>query len=465
MDDVATGFSEGIAVGPDPRAPAAAATLGAADLGTAAWWQRVAARGAPLVERYGPHEVCVTFLWRDPKGSAATSPICRVYADVNSVTDHHSPAPQSLVRLGETDVWCWQVVLPSDWRGSYVLIPVTAAGRAPAFSGSEAEKKQQQRQWWRSIQRHAVADPLNQCIARNDRTVSALHLPDAPDQRAWIAFDRGDAFAPDVPQPFALSWRSARLGTVRTVWLYATGADALPAAMLRPLVLLLDGQRWHEDLPIYGALAAETDCGRLPPAVYALIDAIDGAHRERELGCDRVFWQALQTELLPLIAAQMPHSALAADTVVAGQSLGGLAAVFAALQFPARFGAAASQSGSFWWPRVELLHAPFGQSCARRPGARGELAERVAQSPRAAAPLRVRLDVGRREDVMIDLTETLRAALVDAGHDVVSRDYEGGHDALCWRGALIDALRELLDPAAPRAIHSATHSDIHGDSA
>ncbi len=451
MDEGGAGRSTGNEVAPDPRAARAFAALHAPDAGSADWWRRIADQGTPLVDRLGPNEIGVTFLWRDPHGSAAVSPLRRVYVDVNSVTDHHSPAPQSLARLRGSDVWFWQVVLPSDWRGSYVFIPATAGAVAPALIGDDVEKMQQQRQWWRSIQVHATADPLNPFVARRDGSASALHLADAPAQTAWTAFDRGRDVNTDPSRLQELNWCSARLGTARPVWLYATGTADPSAAALRPLVLLLDGRRWHEDLPIYAALDAETDCGRLPPAVYVLIDAIDSRQRERDLACNPVFWQALQAELLPEVAVTMPHSTRAQDTVVAGQSLGGLGAVYAALQFPERFGAAASQSGSFWWPHVELLHAPFGESCPRRPGARGALAERVASSSRASAPLRVCLDVGRREDVMIDLTESLRDALASAGHDVVCRGYEGGHDALCWRGALVDALARLLAPAGAAA--------------
>ena len=246
-----------------------------------------------------------------------------------------------------------------------------------------------------------------------------------------------------------LQWRSARLGDCRSVWLFATGAANPPAPARRPLVLLLDGSRWQHDLPIHAALAAQTAAGRLPPAVYVLIDAVDGLRRERDLACSAVFWQALQAELLPQVAALAPHSGAADDTVVAGQSLGGLAAVYACLHFGRRFGAALSQSGSFWWPQVELLQAPPGQPCPRRPGARGELARWLAQQPPAAVPRRVFLEVGRREDVMIDLNLSLRDALAAAGHVVAYREYEGGHDALCWRGGLIDGLCQLLAPPQP----------------
>ena len=50
---------------------------------------------------------------------------------------------------------------------------------------------------------------------------------------------------------------------------------------------------------------------------------------------------------------------------------------------------------------------------------------------------------------MIDLNLSLRDALAAAGHVVAYREYEGGHDALCWRGGLIDGLCQLLAPPQP----------------
>ena len=54
-------------------------------------------------------------------------------------------------------------------------------------------------------------------------------------------------------------------------------------------------------------------------------------------------------------AARVAFSERADRTVVAGQSYGGLAAMYAGLHWPARFGRILSQSGSFWWPNVRLV--------------------------------------------------------------------------------------------------------------
>lgn len=412
-------------------APRTAARLAAAEVGQPHWWQALAEAGVPLQEPVSARTVCVTFVWRDPHGDETHSDTRRVYVDVNSVTDHHSPDPQSLARIAGTDAWFWQVELPADWRGSYAFIPVGARQLPPAFEGDAEARNLAQRHWWRSIMDRAIADPLNPLGHRSNwgATLSALHLPQAPDQSAWQAVDAGKTAA-DLARLRQLDWNGRR------VWLYATNPTT---AGPRPRVLLLDGQGWFER-GIAAALDADTARGRLPPADYVLIESLD---REAEFGCRPAFWLALQDDLLPRLDRFAPAGA--AFTAVAGQSLGGLGAMYAGLHWPERFGRVLSQSGSFWWPKVDLLQAPPGEPCARKPGSRGRLAEQlVAGELGRNGRLKVWLEVGSREDVMIDVNDSLCDALRDAGHTVRYRLYEGGHDGLCWRGGLLDGLAWLL---------------------
>ncbi|VDZ87949.1 enterobactin/ferric enterobactin esterase [Lelliottia amnigena] len=133
-------------------------------------------------------------------------------------------------------------------------------------------------------------------------------MPHAPVQPGWNHADT--PFSP----PECIDWHSPRLGNSRRVWIFTTG-DENPAE--RPLAVLLDGQFWAESMPVWSPLAALTQEGQLPPAVYLLIDVIDTAHRSRELPCNADFWLAVQEELLPQIQALTPFSARADRTVVA----------------------------------------------------------------------------------------------------------------------------------------------------
>jgi enterochelin esterase family protein len=401
------------------------------DVGSALWWETVAETGAPLIEDLGA-SARVTFLWRDPGG--VQSALCRVYVDVNSVTNHHSFAPQTLTRWSGTDVWYWQTELPANWHGSYAFIPVMAGHLPPPEQGFQAIRIARQRLWWRGIQQFAVSDELNirpALTTPSGQQLSPLYLPAAPDDALWRS-SLGGASSPQV-------WESQRLGNARKIWFHVTG----PQDADRALVLVLDGQRWAENLGLMPVLDALTEAGRLPPAAYVLIDSLDGETRSCELPCNAEFWLAVQEELLPMAREQMCFTDDPARSVVAGQSFGGLAAMYAGLMWPQRFGCVLSQSGSFWWPKVELLDTG-GDLHARRPGSRGGLMDLVAESK---GPLRVFMEVGQGEGVMQDVNEHQCHALRRLGHDVQFRTFAGGHDWVCWRHGLIDGLSVLLNPA------------------
>ncbi|WP_316044390.1 alpha/beta hydrolase-fold protein [Serratia ficaria] len=125
---------------------------------------------------------------------------------------------------------------------------------------------------------------------------------------------------------------------------------------------------------------------------------------------------------------------------MAGQSYGGLAALYAGLHWPQRFGRVLTQSGSFWWPHLEfVIEARAGQ-----PASVGWLTEQVAQGVGAAAPLTVFQEAGDREEEIAHVNRQMNRALSAAGHRVHYRAVAGGHDAVCWRGGLIDGLKILL---------------------
>ncbi|MRS15454.1 enterochelin esterase [Enterobacteriaceae bacterium RIT691] len=397
-----------------------------AKTGSAAWWEEL---DGPQWQREG--DVChVTFYWRDPAGPARASAIKRVWIYITGVTDHHQKSiPQTLSRLPGTDVWQWQTTLPASWRGSYCFMPSTReddfadALFTDALLTDAPSDSHLLREGWRKLLPNAVADPLNAHSWRGGRghAVSALSLPDAPAQPGWNL--------PDVPYsaPQCIQWQSPRLGNSRRVWIYTTG-DAPD----RPLALLMDGQFWAESMPVWSPLARLTGDRLLPPAVYVLVDAIDTAHRAAELPCNTDFWRALQDELLPQIQQLAPFSERPERTLVAGQSFGGLAAMFAGLNWPARFGCVLSQSGSYWWPS--------------RGDARGAIGEQLSRGELSPQGLRIWLEAGEREPLIFRANQALLQQLQQTQQPLFWRQVDGGHDALCWRGGLTAGLMALWQP-------------------
>ncbi|ATX99163.1 enterochelin esterase [Citrobacter freundii] len=393
-------------------------------MGSEAWWQ---SKKGPEWEREDNGNYRVTFWWRDPQGTEKESAIHRVWVYITGVTDHHQNAtPQSMQRIDGTNVWCWRVSLSANWRGSYCFIPTTRNDIFSSLAVGAAPDRSALREGWRQLLPQAIADPLNPQSWQGGRghAVSALEMPEAPVQPGW---DRPEN--PDSPA-VCLQWRSARLGNTRRVWVFTTGEAQ---AESRPLAIMLDGQFWAQSMPVWPALTSLTHRGHLPPAVYLLIDAIDTTHRSRELPCNADFWLAVQEELLPLVKTTTAFSDDPQRTVVAGQSFGGLSSLYAGLNWPARFGCVLSQSGSYWWP-----HRGGGQD--------GAIVEQLKTGTISAQGLRIVLEAGIREPIIYRANQALYAQLPSAPQSIFWRQVDGGHDALCWRGGLMQGLMTLWQP-------------------
>lgn len=387
----------------------------------------VAVKKGPEWEREDNGNYRVTFWWRDPQGTEKESAIHRVWVYITGVTDHHQNAtPQSMQRIDGTNVWCWRVSLSANWRGSYCFIPTTRNDIFSSLAVGAAPDRSALREGWRQLLPQAIADPLNPQSWQGGRghAVSALEMPEAPVQPGW---DRPEN--PDSPA-VCLQWRSARLGNTRRVWVFTTGEAQ---AESRPLAILLDGQFWAQSMPVWPALTSLTHRGHLPPAVYLLIDAIDTTHRSRELPCNADFWLAVQEELLPLVKTTTAFSDDPQRTVVAGQSFGGLSSLYAGLNWPARFGCVLSQSGSYWWP-----HRGGGQD--------GAIVEQLKTGTISAQGLRIVLEAGIREPIIYRANQALYAQLPSAPQSIFWRQVDGGHDAICWRGGLMQGLMTLWQP-------------------
>ena len=393
-------------------------------MGSEAWWQ---SKKGPEWEREDNGNYRVTFWWRDPQGTEKESAIHRVWVYITGVTDHHQNAtPQSMQRIDGTNVWCWRVSLSANWRGSYCFIPTTRNDIFSSLAVGAAPDRSELREGWRQLLPQAIADPLNPQSWQGGRghAVSALEMPEAPVQPGW---DRPEN--PDSPA-VCLQWRSARLGNTRRVWVFTTGEAQVES---RPLAILLDGQFWAQSMPVWPALTSLTHRGHLPPAVYLLIDAIDTTHRSRELPCNADFWLAVQEELLPLVKTTTAFSDDPQRTVVAGQSFGGLSSLYAGLNWPARFGCVLSQSGSYWWP-----HRGGHQD--------GAIVEQLKTGTISAQGLRIVLEAGIREPIIYRANQALYAQLPSAPQSIFWRQVDGGHDALCWRGGLMQGLMTLWQP-------------------
>jgi enterochelin esterase family protein len=393
-----------------PRLREPAVALPAPD-GVAEFWADVRRRGTPLVSPdplgSADHRA-VTFLWR---GGPATR---AVQVLPNKLGDPRDPEGNLMEHLPGTDVWHWTLRLRHDWRGTYDLFVDEGDGPAPGTPD-----------YWRRLRTRSRIDPFNpRTLPRrwDGGGVPYTELPAAPRALDWVPRQH---IAHGTLSEHKVT--SARLGDERRVWLYEPPIATGELSKL-PVLVLLDGEHWGPRLGIANLLDNLIADGRVPPLAAVLPDSVDAGTRWAELTCRPEFVGFLADELLPWAAGRLPVTDDPARTVIAGQSLGGLTAAYAAVAAPHRFGNVLAQSGSFWWPV-----GPDAEWLTRQ----------LANSPRL--PVRFRLSFGEQEWVALPAARRLRETLAAAGyHDTSYREFNGGHDYLCWRTELADGLVELL---------------------
>ncbi|MFI1450243.1 alpha/beta hydrolase-fold protein [Streptomyces virginiae] len=333
-----------------------------------------AAAGAPASVPADGGGWVTLFLWR---GSAARIGFESWSPDV------------PLHRWHDTDCWYAEVSMPARLRVTYRFL----------------------------VDGTAYADPFNPAGAGGDRSVAAT--PDAPAQPHW-ATGAGGADAV-LPLPRArIRWASERLGGRRTVRVHPAGGGG-------PVVLLLDGDDWLYLHPAMTAFDSAVAAGEMPPVTLVFLPTRD---REAEFGCRPELWEAVRDELLPLVA----ESGAPADRdrlVVAGQSLGGLSAVYAALEFPDLVSRVACQSASLWWtPEAVKAADPLGGPVG------GSVAARLRERPDLSG-LRIAFDVGEHETRMLPHCALVESLTERAGATVRTSRSASAHDRAGWRQALL----------------------------
>ncbi|EAA4992174.1 TPA: alpha/beta hydrolase-fold protein [Salmonella enterica subsp. enterica serovar Muenchen] len=380
------------------------------------FWREANSLALPLVTAINgaDDEREVTFLWR------AASPLRGVYVRLNRVTDKDNVAKGMMTRLPTTDIWHLTLRLPASYCGSYTMveIPPETPGETVLQLGS------------RFASLVGKADPLNSAPGINVRgnaQESVLALDHAPAQEEWSGCR---AYA---GQLFTSEHRLA--GQRRRVRLYLPD---VPVVQPLGLLVLTDGEIWFDHLGVSAAIDAAIRSGRIAPVAVLGIDNINARERIAILGGRRELVLDIAERLLPALRAKYPERRWAdrTQTVLAGQSLGGVTALMAARHAPESFGLVLSHSPSMWWT-PDNCNRPDHFSAEER----SWVSEHVLSAPSPA--VRMHLCVGSLEGSTVpqvkQLHEKLRAAGVESHYSV----YTGGHDYAWWRGALIDGLRLL----------------------
>jgi enterochelin esterase family protein len=356
----------------------------------------------------------VTFTWTetDPE-QPAVDVLLRLITLADNAHEDGNLEPYLLDR-NDDGVWRTTVQLPPDLRSSYQFCPVRDQ---PVRNNHPDDER------YRAILDLGVTDPSNPVVIGPSTfpslaPASVLELPAALPQ-PWHA-RKSEASAGDVSRH--------ELGASTFSIYTPSGHDDVRETL--PVAILFDARVW---VPI--DIAATFDnliaAGAIPPTVAILVDSIKGATRVESLTRPELFMTFLLDELLPYVAARRAITTEPTRTVLVGQSLGGLAATYAGLHAPERFGLILTQSGAFWW-RGEPPDTIDGSALID--------AYRIS----ARQPVRFFLEAGLLEREILTTNRLLNEVLRERGYDVTSREYSGGHDYACWRGGLADGLIALL---------------------
>lgn len=353
------------------------------------FWNEIRRTGTPIVEEInGTEDVLVTFLLR----SDAAIDNAIVFA---SVLPENNPDRQRLIRLADTDVWFQTYRFHRDVPILYEL------------SDDGPQKLQR--------------DPMNSRFIDGPMGGSVV----LPRERSQPGAFSGNHTAGRVEE---VTFSSKLLGNDRKVAVY------LPSGF-RPghaysLVTVLDEDVFNGPVKLPRILDDLIASRKLQRIVVVMVGNVN---RERELSCNAAFSEMLAKELIPWIKRRFRIQGWS-RTMVAGASLGGLAAACAGLQASNAFDSVIALSASLRW-------RPNGD---REPE---WLARRIAAAP--MVPVRFFIGVGSFETgipreaaspSLLTAARHLRDVLQARGYRFQYREFPGAHEPLSWSLNIGDAL-------------------------
>jgi enterochelin esterase family protein len=358
----------------------------------------------------------VTFTWSEPDPEhPALAVLVRLVALTDYAFDDGDLSPY-LMRPQPGGDWTVTLSLPSTLRSSYQFCPIRDRDLADELLGHDVSEAA----WARVL---AVGEPDPQ----RPPTFAPGTLKGNPGRPPSIVELSGA-----LPQPALRTGVPQGLLTRHEI----AGAQGPPSVVHvhRPaepgpeLAVVFDAKFWlsTDITSMLDHLVADR---AVPPLTTVLVESIHGASRHEGLTHPERFEPFLVEELRPWLTARFGLGA--GPTVLAGQSLGGLTASWAALRRPDLFGRVIISSMAAWWPGD------------RRGGLSGEQVVAAFQAG-PAAPVRFFLEAGSQERELLASVRTFHAVLAAKGYDVSYREYEGGHDIACWRGGLADGLAALM---------------------
>jgi len=410
---------------PSPRIDALRRQAASGNADINAFWKQVTTEGTPLVESIekDPQHQLVTFLWR------GTSETRNVFPNGSFKIGGRYPLDYVFHQIPLTDVWYLTVRLPIGARFTYGL----SENDPLVFNGFQPER-------FATTQ----VDPLN-----------PHRWGCAPDATRYDCQSMAEIKGA-VPQPWIVKNSNVAAGTIEKQRIHSEILNNehdlsiyLPAgyranATPYDLVVIFDESAYLTKVPTPVILDNLIAASKIPPTVAVLIANPSQASRNEELSPNPKFADFLAKELVPWIHAHYNVASDPGKTVVAGSSLGGLAAAYAGYKHPEVFTNVLCQSGSFWWAPDHSGAIPDGVTTEP-----GWMAKQFIASSKL--PLNFYIDAGAFEfdsngtgGGILETSRNMRDVLLAKGYEVHYQQFVGGHDYLSWRGTFADGLIDLI---------------------
>jgi enterochelin esterase-like enzyme len=250
-----------------------------------------------------------------------------------------------------------------------------------------------------------------------------------PDYRppAWLTTD----IEPGRTTSLVVRSLDLRRPLTITVW----SPDGCHDGARLPLLLVHDGPEFDRLASFTRFSAAMIATGRLPAHRVALLGPGD---RNRWYAASPSYARALNRLVVPAI-----RGAVAVDgaLVLAGASLGALAALHATFTQPDTAGALFLQSGSFFRPDLDAQERSFAGFDAV-----SEFVEGVEAADEATPALRIGMTCGAAEENLAN-NRAMARTLARLGHEVTFAEVPDAHTYVGWRDALDPHLVDVLAEA------------------
>lgn len=376
------------------------------------FWGDIKKAGAPLIEEIADDEenMLATVVYKHDEGINCIS--------VNGEFFGFCVEDNQLCRIPNTDVWYRTYVVPKDVRSLYFF----------TVNGDD------ERDW---CQMDLRVDPLNEkkyiCprdeehpdnLALLSEVSSVLQMPNAANKK--LIETRLDEKCGKLE---LLRFKSKILDNERRIWFY-TPYEYKSEGKKRKLAIFLDGWEYINIIKAANILDNLIADNVIPAICAVFVDS--SKDRDSELTCYKPFVDFLAEEILPWTQKNYNVTREANETIIVGYSYGALAACYAGLLYPNKFGKILGQSGGFSW-------APEGEEY-------GWIVREFEKSQ--AVPLDLYLNIGSFElkwpfvaSSMNDFIKLLKLK----GYNVKNSVFTGGHVYTDWQDTLGEGLHWLLN--------------------